>query len=190
MATQNDQAALAAPKRFVVFDLETQRSAQEVGGWHNARKMGVSVGVVYDSGLDDFLVFRDDRMDELIQALAQADLVVGFNSLRFDYEVLRGYTTFDFSTLPTLDMLDHIKARLGVRLSLDSLGSATLNAAKTADGLQALEWWKQGRIEEITRYCTADVAITRDLYIFGRDNGYLLYRNKAQKVVRCPVKWL
>jgi len=190
MATQDDQAALDAPKRFVVFDLETQRSAQEVGGWHNARKMGVSVGVVYDSGLDDFLVFRDDRMDELIQALAQADLVIGFNSLRFDYEVLRGYTTFDFSTLPTLDMLDHIKARLGVRLSLDSLGSATLNAAKTADGLQALEWWKQGRIEEITKYCTADVAITRDLYLFGRDNGYLLYRNKAQKVVRCPVKWL
>lgn len=190
MAAQNDQTALAAPKRFVVFDLETQRSAQEVGGWHNARKMGVSVGVVYDSALDDFLVFRDDRMDELVQALRQADLVVGFNSLRFDYEVLRGYTKFDFSTLPTLDMLDHIKARLGVRLSLDTLGSATLNAAKTADGLQALEWWKQGRMEEITRYCTADVAITRDLYLFGRDNGYLLYRNKAQKVVRCPVKWL
>lgn len=189
MASENSPQA-QAPKRFVVFDLETQRSAQEVGGWHNARKMGVSVGVVYDSGLDDFLVFGEERMDELLQALTQADLVVGFNSLRFDYEVLRGYTKFDFSTLPTLDMLDHIKARLGVRLSLDTLGSATLNAAKTADGLQALEWWKQGRIEEITRYCTADVAITRDLYLFGRDNGYLLYRNKAQKVVRCPVKWL
>lgn len=188
--TPGRDQGMAAPKRFVVFDLETQRSAQEVGGWHNARKMGVSVGVVYDSGLDDFLVFEDSRMDELVQALRQADLVVGFNSLRFDYEVLRGYTTFDFSTLPTLDMLDHIKARLGVRLSLDTLGSATLNAAKTADGLQALEWWKQGRIEKITKYCTADVAITRDLYLFGRDNGYLLYRNKAQKVVRCPVKWL
>lgn len=189
MAAQNDQTALAAPKRFVVFDLETQRSAQEVGGWHNARKMGVSVGVVYDSALDDFLVFREERMDELLQALRQADLVVGFNSLRFDYEVLRGYSTFDFGSLPTLDMLDHIKARLGVRLSLDSLGSATLNASKTADGLQALEWWKQGRVDEIIKYCTADVGITRDLYLFGRDNGYLLYTNKAKKVVRCPVKW-
>lgn len=177
------------PERFVVFDLETQLSAQEVGGWHNARKMRVSVGVVYDSLLDDFLVFREERMDELLAALAQADLVVGFNSRRFDYEVLRGYTDMDFSTLPSLDMLEHITRRLSVRISLDTLAQATLGAGKSAGGLQALEWWKQGKVEEITRYCRDDVAITRDLYLFGRDNGFLLYRNKAGKVVRCPVTW-
>ena len=178
-----------APGRYVVFDLETQLSAQEVGGWHNARKMRVSVGVVYDSGLDDFLVFREERVDGLLDALKQADLVVGFNVNRFDYEVLRGYTDFRFASLPTLDLLEHVKERIGVRLSLDTLAQATLGAAKTADGLQALTWWKQGRLEEITHYCRADVAITRDLYLFGRDNGYLLYRNKAQKIVRCPVRW-
>jgi len=177
------------PERFVVFDLETQLSAQEVGGWHNARKMRVSVGVVYDSLLDDFLVFREERMDELLAALAKADLVVGFNSRRFDYEVLRGYTDMDFSTLPSLDMLEHITRRLSVRISLDTLAQATLGAGKSAGGLQALEWWKQGKVEEITRYCRDDVAITRDLYLFGRDNGFLLYRNKAGKVVRCPVTW-
>ena len=178
-----------APDRFAVFDLETRLSAQEVGGWHNASKMRLSVGVVYDSSLDDFLVFTEDRIDDLLQVLGQASLVVGFNCNRFDYEVLRGYTKFDFSTLPTLDMLEHVKARIGCRLSLDTLGSATLGACKTADGLQALKWWKQGKTEEITRYCKADVALTRDLYLFGRDNGFLLYRNKAQKVVRCPVRW-
>jgi DEAD/DEAH box helicase domain-containing protein len=178
-----------APGRFVVFDLETRRSAQEVGGWHNAREMGLSVGVVYDSALDDFLVFEEPRVDELIAALAGADLVVGFNVRRFDYEVLRGYSGFDFASLPTLDMLERIHARLGVRLSLGSLAQATLGAAKTADGLAALKWWKQGRVDEIVRYCKADVAITRDLYLFGRDNGYLLYANKARKVVRCPIRW-
>ncbi|WP_243357789.1 DEAD/DEAH box helicase [Fundidesulfovibrio terrae] len=177
------------PGRFAVFDLETQLSAQEVGGWHNARKMRVSVGVVYDSALDEFLAFTEDRVDELVATLAQADLVVGFNVNRFDYEVLRGYTEFDFGTLPTLDMLEHVKNRIGVRLSLDSLASTTLGASKTADGLKALEWWKQGRVDEITRYCTADVAITRDLYLFGRSAGYLLYTNKAKKIVRCPVSW-
>jgi DEAD/DEAH box helicase domain-containing protein len=177
------------PGRFAVFDLETQLSAQEVGGWHNARKMRVSVGVVYDSALDEFLTFTEDRVDELVEALSKADLVVGFNVNRFDYEVLRGYTGFDFGTLPTLDMLEHVKSRIGVRLSLDCLAAATLGAAKTADGLKALEWWKQGRVEEITRYCTADVAITRDLYLFGRDSSYLLYTNKAKKIVRCPVSW-
>ncbi|MFZ5426287.1 MAG: DEAD/DEAH box helicase [Thermodesulfobacteriota bacterium] len=180
---------LEAPSRFAVFDLETQLSAQEVGGWHNARKMRISAGVVYDSALDDFIVFTEDRAGELVEALTKADLVVGFNVNRFDYEVLRGYTDFDFGRLPTLDMLEHVKARIGVRVSLDTLASATLNAAKTADGLTALEWWKQGRLDDIIRYCKADVAITRDLYLFGRDNGYLLYANKARKIVRCPVLW-
>jgi len=177
------------PKRFAVFDLETQLSAQEVGGWHNARKMRVSVGVVYDSALDDFLVFKENQIDALIEALAQADLVVGFNVNRFDYEVLRGYGDFNFSSLNTLDLLDHIRERIGVRLSLDTLAQATLNAGKTADGLMALTWWKQGRLEDITRYCRADVALTRDLYLYGRENGYLLYRNKAEHLVRCPVSW-
>ena len=104
--------------------------------------------------------------------------------------MLRGYTDFDFSALPTLDLLDHIRERIGVRVSLDTLAQATLNAGKTADGLTALAWWKEGRLEDIVRYCRADVAITRDLYLYGRDNGYLLYRNKAQHIVRCPVFWI
>lgn len=178
-----------APARFAVFDVETQLSAQEVGGWHNAREMRLSVGVVYDSALDDFMAFTEDRADELVQALAKADLVVGFNCRRFDFEVLRPYTDLDLSTLPVLDMLERVKERIGVRVSLDTLAGATLGAGKTADGLKALEWWKQGRVDEITRYCKADVAITRDLYLFGRDNGYLLYTNKAGRIVRCPVRW-
>ena len=178
-----------APKRFAVFDLETQLSAQEVGGWHNARKMRVSVGVVYDSALDDFLVFTENQIDALVEALTQADLVVGFNVNGFDYEVLRGYGDFNFSSLNTLDLLEHVRERIGVRLSLDTLAQATLNAGKTADGLMALTWWKQGRLDDITRYCRADVALTRDLYLYGRENGYLLYRNKAKQMVRCPVSW-
>jgi len=192
MGRKRDPAAaprMETPKRFAVFDLETQLSAKEVGGWHNASKMRVSAGVVYDSALDDFLVFEEGQIGELIEALTQADLVVGFNVNRFDYEVLRGYTHFDFSSLKTLDLLDHIRERIGVRISLDTLGQATLNAAKTADGLKALAWWREGRLDDIKRYCRADVAITRDLYLYGRDNGYLLYRNKAGQVVRCPVFW-
>ena len=34
---------------FLVFDLETQRSADEVGGWGNIQSMLYSVAVVWDS---------------------------------------------------------------------------------------------------------------------------------------------
>ncbi len=177
------------PLRFAVLDVETRRSAAEVGGWSRARDMGVSVAVVYDSGTGTFHRFGQDELDGLCEILSGMKLVVGFNVRRFDYAVLAGCVKYDFGRLRTLDMLEHVKRRLGYRLSLDHLAQATLGASKSADGLQALEWWKQGRLEEIATYCQADVAITRDLYLFGRDKGYVLFRNKAGNVVRLPVDW-
>jgi DEAD/DEAH box helicase domain-containing protein len=91
--------------------------------------------------------------------------------------------------LNNLDILEEIKNYLGFRLSLSHLASVTLGTAKTADGLQALRWWKQGRILEIIEYCRHDVKITRDLYRYGQNKGHLLYLNKAQKKIRIPVIW-
>ena len=179
----------APPGRFGVLDVETRRAAAEVGGWGNAHKMGVSVAVLYDSALDDFLVYRQEELPELYTALARFDLIVGFNINRFDYKVLAGASPFDHRSLPTLDILEKVHARLGYRLSLDGLAKATLGTQKSASGLDALAWWKQGRLEEITAYCRQDVAVTRDLYLFGRDNGFLLFANKAGKTVRLPVEW-
>ena len=179
----------APPARFGVLDVETRRAATEVGGWGNAHKMGVSVAVLYDSSQDDFLVYRQEELPDLYAALGRFDLVVGFNINRFDYKVLAGVTPFDHHSLPTLDILERVHERLGYRLSLDGLAKATLGTQKSGSGLDALEWWKQGRLDDIIAYCTKDVAVTRDLYLFGRDNGYLLFANKAGKTVRLPVQW-
>jgi DEAD/DEAH box helicase domain-containing protein len=175
--------------RFCIFDIETQRSAQEVGGWYRADLMGISCAVLYDSTKDQYLEFLDGQVNELVEHLKRCDLVVGFNVKRFDFRVLGGYSDFNFESLPTLDILEEIHNRLGYRLSLDHLARATLGKEKTADGLQALQWWKQGRIREIIDYCKKDVEITRDLFLYGQKNGYLLFMNKAKKTVRIPVKW-
>jgi len=174
---------------FGVFDVETQRSAQEVGGWNRADLMGISCVVLYDSNEDKYFEFLDDQVPLLIQHLKRLDLVVGFNIKRFDFRVLDGYSNFDFQKLPTLDILEEVHNRLGYRLSLDHLAGVTLGKKKTADGLQALRWWKQGRIREIIDYCKADVEITKDLFLYGKKNGHLLFKNKAKKTVRVPVKW-
>ena len=174
---------------FGVFDLETQRSAQEVGGWHRADKMKVSCAVLYDSRSDSFFEFLEADIPKLIEHLSELELVVGFNVKRFDYKVLRGYSQFDFTSLPTLDILEEVHKRLGYRLSLDHLASITLGAKKSANGLMALKWWKEGRIRQIVDYCRQDVAITRDLFLYGNEKGHLLFRNKAGNVVRVPVDW-
>jgi DEAD/DEAH box helicase domain-containing protein len=175
--------------RFGVLDLETQRSAAEVGGWQRADLMRISCGVLYDSQKDIFVEYLENQIDRLIDDLQRVDLVVGFNIKRFDYLVLKGYTAFDFSTLNTLDILETVQNYLGFRLSLAHLSRATLGASKQADGLQALQWWKEGRIGEIVDYCKMDVKLTRDLFNFGKDNGYLIFINREQKKARIPVQW-
>ncbi|MDL1962198.1 MAG: DEAD/DEAH box helicase [Deltaproteobacteria bacterium] len=175
--------------RFGVFDLETQLSAQEVGGWHRADLMRLSCAVLFDSERETFLEFREPDIPELIERLSELDLIIGFNLKRFDYKVLSAYNDLDFWSLPTLDILEDVHTRLGYRLSLDHLAGVTLGTQKTANGMQALKWWKQGKIKEILEYCNKDVAITRDLFLYGYKKSYLLFMNKARKIVRIPVDW-
>lgn len=177
----------ALPEHFCVFDLETQRSAQESGGWSKAHRMGLSVGVVYDSKLDGFVTYFEDETDGLIEHLFSCELVVGFNNRRFDYQVLTGYTQRDLHQLPTLDLLEEIHNRLGYRLSLNRLVEETLGCKKTADGLQALAWYQEGKLLEIADYCREDVKLTRDLFLYAVENSHLLFRNKAGKSVRLPL---
>ncbi|MDA3897144.1 MAG: DEAD/DEAH box helicase [Desulfobacteraceae bacterium] len=176
-------------ENYGVFDIETQKSAQEVGGWHNADQMKISCAVVYDSQKNKFFEYFEDDVFHLIDYLKALDLVIGFNIKRFDYHVLSGYSNFDFLSLPTLDLLESIHHHLGYRISLNNLANVNIGSTKSADGLQALRWWKQGRIREIAQYCTKDVEITRDIFLMGRDNGYLLFNNKSGKAVRIPVNW-
>ncbi|MDE6734114.1 MAG: DEAD/DEAH box helicase, partial [Desulfovibrio sp.] len=123
---------LIPPESYVVVDVETRRSAAEVGGWGLARKMGVSVAVLYDSRDDVYHAFRQEELAGLFERLSGAALVVGFNSVRFDYAVLAPFAPASFPhgadlrALPSLDLLLRIHERLGYRVSLGNLGEATL----------------------------------------------------------------
>ena len=181
------QGENTVPVRYMVLDVETRRSAADVGGWHKAAHMGVSVAVLYDSGDDTFTPYSQDELPALFARLREAGAVVGFNISRFDYAVLQPFAAYDLQTLPTIDLLTRIKEKLSYRVSLDNVGQATLDASKTADGLQALQWWKEGKLEEITRYCREDVDLTRRLYEYGRAQGFVLFSNKAGQKVRAGV---
>ena len=178
-----------APPRLIFFDIETQRSAQEVGGWHNAHLMRVALAVTWDGGAQRFETWRETDVQALLARLAEADMVVGFNIRRFDYQVLRGYTEQDPGALPTFDVLDAIRERIGFRLPLGHLAEENLGVAKGADGLQSLAWWKEGRIDEIETYCRRDVELVRDLFEHAIEHGHLLFRTRDGARVRIPTPW-
>ena len=176
-------------KNIVYFDLETQKSADEVGGWGNISKMGMSIGVTFSAATGEYKIYHEKAVSELIRDLQRADLVVGFNQLRFDYEVLHGYTSFDLTQLPTLDMMVELQNTLNHRLSLDSIATATFGVEKTAEGLQAIRWFKDGKIAEIAEYCCYDVKITKLVHEYGQRHKQLHYANRFGKKMTVPVSW-
>ncbi|HEX2253833.1 MAG TPA: DEAD/DEAH box helicase [Thermoanaerobaculia bacterium] len=184
-------AILGAAGDTVLFDLETLRSAAEVGGWGNAHRMGVAVAVVCRLEEGCFEVYTERRVGELAAALSAARLVVGFNVKRFDYRVLAGYTGVDYARkLPTLDLLEELHGALGFRLGLGHLALETLGIGKSADGLQSLAWVREGRLDLVEDYCRRDVEVLRDLYLHGRREGCVFYRDRKRDArLRVRVAW-
>jgi DEAD/DEAH box helicase domain-containing protein len=177
-------------KNILFFDLETQHSFEEVGGRDFVEKLLVSVAVTYSSLTGEFKSYTEPQVFYLIGDLFHADTVVGFNLIHFDYHVLKPYTAKDFSQLNTIDMLLLIRDRLGFRVSLDSLAQATLGIGKSADGLQAIKWYREGKTKELIAYCKDDVEITYRIYEYGKHNGYVYYQDRySGKKKKIIVNW-
>ena len=185
----NPRREVGTARRVVVFDVETQRSFDEVGGRTQFHKLGVSAAVAYRYDLDQFLEVTEEDIGQLIDLLFESDVVVGYNILGFDYEVLRAYTNRDLRSLPTVDLMRDLESRLGFRPKLESVVQPTLGVGKSADGLQALEWWRRGEIDKIMAYCRDDVRVTRDLYDYGKRNRCVLVARFGGTPRRVEVDW-
>ena len=174
---------------LVYFDLESQKLFEEVGG-RDASKLLLACGVTWSTARNDFAVYWEKDAQALIAELKSADRVIGFNTIKFDYEVLRPYAPNEnFRALRSIDILQDVFRTLNFRLSLDSIARATLGTTKTADGVMSVEWFRQGELDKVAEYCKADVDITRRVYEFGRDHGFLHYYSKLGSKLKVPVNW-
>jgi DEAD/DEAH box helicase domain-containing protein len=175
---------------LVYFDLETQKSAAEVGGWHNKRAMKMALGVTYSTARGGYEIYREDEVDKLLQELQRADRVIGYNVIDFDFEVLGAYSVFDLSQVPVLDLMRDVEKVVGARIGLDAVSEQTLGAGKTADGMEALKWWKDGQLRRIAEYCCYDVKATRLVHEYGNAHGCVFYYSKkTQRREKVPVCW-
>ena len=174
---------------IVYFDLETQKSADEVGGWNHISRMGMSVGVTYSTATGEYKIYSEKQVDDLIRDLQRAHLIIGFNLVRFDFEVLHGYTALDLRQLPSLDLMIHLQDQLQHRLSLDAIATATLGVEKTSEGMQAIQWYRQGKLLEVAEYCCYDVKLTRLVHEYGAQYRQLHYHNRFGKKLTVPVSW-
>jgi hypothetical protein len=182
---------------IVYFDLETQRSFGDVGGFSNKSKMGVSVAVTFSTARGSYKIYPENAMEQLGEELVRADLVVGWNHLHFDYPVLQPYVfhTLADQTL-NLDMMHDLEKKLGFRLKLDSVASATLGTGKIAEGIDALRWWQEHKktgdfapLRKIAEYCAFDVKITKCVHEYALQHGVLKYDDRNGRIAEVAVDW-
>jgi len=175
---------------IVVFDLETQNLFEDVGGRSNIAALKVSCAVTWSSMRNDFRVYWEKDVPALITELKSAGRVIGFNVKGFDYEVLRPYAPSErLQFLPTLDIMGDLFHTLSFRVSLGAVARATLGDTKSATGIQAVEWWRAGELKKLSEYCKVDVDVTRRIYEFGCQNGFVQYFTRLGSKQRVKVNW-
>ena len=190
---------------FLVFDIEIKRTPREVARELNLKsegeafsfpqKMGFGVGIIYNSTTEDYLVFQSAK--EFANYLLRFDgLLVSFNGARFDLPVLLDEIDIDtfraLQTKPHLDILQYFYFRVGgrFRVGLDNLAQNTIGRGKTGNGADAPILLREGKMTELVAYCKNDVEITKAIYEFGVEQGYINYLdNQTNKVTKMKVDW-
>ncbi len=167
----------------IVFDIET------IGDITDLSTMEVTVVSIYEYEHDRYSSFERSELGKLWPILEKTSRLIGYNSEHFDLPILDRYYPGDLTVFPHLDLLKAIKDSLGRRLRLNDVAEATLDITKSADGLQAMKWWKEGKIDEIKKYCEQDVKVTKEVYEFGKANKQLFYKSLVGEVTPFAVNF-
>jgi len=163
----------------VIIDIETKHTFRE---FDEPRKLGVTVAGIYDFADRRGQVFVESELRFLFAKLEKASYVMGYNSRGFDMPVLQAYYPGDLSKLPQFDLLEDIRLKIGKRIGLNDVVFATLGVKKSGHGLMAIDYYKEGKWEELKSYCLDDVMITKKLFDFGVKNREIFYLNETGKV--------
>lgn len=169
--------------REVVFDIET------IGNIRDISTMEITVVSIYEYEHNRYSSFERHELNELWPILEKSERLIGYNSEHFDVPILNKYYAGDLTQFPHLDMLKVIKETTGKRFKLNDIAKATLQIEKSADGLQAMEWFKEGKIDEIKKYCEQDVKVTKEIYEYGLKNKMPYYPNLTGDILPIAINF-
>jgi len=161
--------------RKIVFDIETSNIFQEVGS-NDPRDLSISVVGVYDSLSDEYSTFLENEFQKLWPIIEKADMFITFNGEHFDIPLLNKYYSGDLSKIKSVDLLKEMQKSAGRRMKLDQIAEGTLGINKSGNGLEAIKWWREGKIDEVKKYCLDDVKITKELYEYALKNSKLIFK--------------
>ncbi len=166
----------------VVLDLETKYKFSDVN--NKRKKLGVSVVGLFDYKSGNGKTFVESEFHALFKLLENCSYIIGFNIKTFDIPVLQAYYPGDLTHFPAFDILDDIRNKLGKRLALNDLLGPTLGKKKTGHGLMAIDYYREGKIDELRQYCLDDVMLTKELFDYGVRERQVFY---LRAVTKTPI---
>lgn len=166
--------------RIIFFDLETRKWASDLSpddierGWEMLRNGmgGASAIALYDTH-DGWMYFYDDTtIEQCARHLEAADIVVGYNSARFDIPCVEGLANRRLRIRRSVDiykLLVEEYANRGITgqkgdFTLDAVSKRNLGRGKIDHGGNAKELARKGHWAKLFNYCADDVHLTRDLF--------------------------
>lgn len=178
--------------RVITFDIETANTFEEAESWDPA-DLAFAVLSAHDSATGKVTSYLEKDLPEFWKVLAESDALVGWNSDHFDIPIIARRYPGQIARLRSIDLMREIQRVVGRRIKLDHVAQATLGHGKSADGLQSIVWWREGKVKEVIDYCEQDVLVTRALFDFALKKGYLKYpgqNGETQKVKLDTSAWL
>jgi len=161
--------------RRLVFDIETLDMFKDVGS-NDPADLTLSVVGVFDSESELYSTYLLPELGRLWPMIESTDMLITFNGDHFDIPLLNKYYPGDLLKIKSLDLLKEMQKSAGRRMKLDQIAEGTLGVNKSGDGLLAIKLWREGKIEELKKYCLDDVRITKDLYEYALQNGKLIFK--------------
>jgi hypothetical protein len=171
-------------EEYLLDEFDGKPGFEYCNGWHDFDGMGIScVGWATSLGSKGVFVFDLKNIPSVptpemlaFQMLASSvPLVVGFNSLSFDDNLMRAY---GINLTTGYDLLNQIRLQgygstdwrdspKGWSYKLDRLARANNIPPKTGSGGLAPVLWQQGQRQEVLDYCLHDVEITVQVLELG-----------------------
>ena len=198
--------------KVMAIDIETANYSHEVGGWGNTHMFEPTVVATWD-GEEAHVFHKGDLTDNqlrnsdfygvthhelhprnlgehLKKHVDSGGIIVGHNIRGFDLPVLRDALDMHYAGVllnkkeNILDTSWSLREACGKSHHLDSLCKHTLGVGKEImDSADAPVAWKEGRHAEVIKYCIADCKLNYDLFLHGRNEGFVKGRNEETGLI-------
>lgn len=134
---------------------------QYCAGWQDHANMGIAVVCAYDLLEEQPRIFLEDNLAAFAALAGQRQHVIGFNSSRFDDQLLAANGV---EVITTYDVLAELRAVVrdprAPGRKLDDICRVNLGAEKTGSGALAPVLWQRGKRGAVIDYCMRDVMLT------------------------------